>query len=215
MSLAFPLLSAAIAFIAAIPLGPVNMEIIRRVLNRHIGSALIFAFGASVADGLWPLAVFFGLAPLLKIQWVATIFWIIAVLVLLFLGISFIRDARKKYLNPSVLPLVKKKRYAFLGGFLLVLSNPSNLITWSAVISMFYNEDLLPTCSIFSGFLLWSSVAAGTIIYFCIIIFLVNRHVKLFSNPKRLLFIKTFFGILILCVAVYFAYNLFRTLTGS
>jgi threonine/homoserine/homoserine lactone efflux protein len=215
MSPAFPLLSAAAAFIAAIPLGPVNMEIIRRVLNRHPGSALIFASGACIADGLWPLAVFFGLVPLLKTQWVATVFWIIAVFVLLFLGISFIREAREKYRNPSLLPAIKKKRVAILTGFFLVLSNPSNLITWSAIIGIFQNEAILPACSIFSGFVLWISVAAGTLIYFCIIILLVNRHSQLFIKPKRLVFLQTFFGIIILTVALYFGYNLIRTLTAS
>jgi threonine/homoserine/homoserine lactone efflux protein len=215
MHLAFPLLSAMVALVAAIPLGPVNMEIIRRVLNRHPISGLVFAAGAALADGLWPLAAFLGLAPLLRMKWPAVIFWSMAVLILLYLGVNSLRESRENQSVPAAPPLHYKKRFSIITGFLVVLSNPGNLVTWMAVIGIFHNEGFLPEYSVFSGFVLWASVAIGTFTYFALIVLVVNRYHKMLINEKRLRFIKIFFGCLILIMACYFAYNLFRVIAGA
>jgi threonine/homoserine/homoserine lactone efflux protein len=212
MTIAFPLLAAAVAFLAAIPLGPVNMEIIRRVLDRRSGSAWLFASGAAAADGLWPLVTFFGLAPLLQIRWVAVIFWGAAALILFFLGGSFLRDVMKKTQDPSLKIPKENHGIALIGGFFLVVSNPTNLVTWVVTIGVFYNEEFLPPSSILSGLILWFSVAMGSFIYFSLIILLVKRFSRWFIAPHRLRFLKTLFGFIILGVAVYFALHLIRIL---
>jgi threonine/homoserine/homoserine lactone efflux protein len=210
ISIAFPILAAIVGMLAAIPLGPVNLEIIRRVLNRHPFSAVTFASGAAVADGLWPLVSFLGFAPLLNIRWVAALFWGFACLLLLFLGVSFIRDAHAHHhiLAPPV--QAQKQHLAFFGGFVLVISNPTSLITWITVIGIFDHLGILPDSSHFAAFVLWLSVAFGTLAYFCAIILLVNRHHQLLVTPKRLRLIKTVFGFIILAVAIYFGYHFCR-----
>jgi L-lysine exporter family protein LysE/ArgO len=212
MTVLFPLLSALVALVAAIPLGPVNMEVIRRVLNRHPISALVFAAGAALGDGLWPLAAFLGLAPLLKIRWVAVVFWSVAVMVLVYLGTNFIREARENQPKPATPPRHYKKRFSIITGFLLVLSNPGNLVTWMAVIGIFHNEGFLPEYGILAGLVLSISVAFGTFAYFGLIILIVHRFHKVFINEKRLRFIRAFFGCLILVMACYFAFNLVRSI---
>jgi threonine/homoserine/homoserine lactone efflux protein len=212
MPLIFPVLSGLVAMLAAIPLGPVNMEIIRRVLNRHPVSALVFAAGAALGDGMWPVAAFLGLAPLLKIRWLAVIFWSLAVLVLLYLGTTFIREARENKPKPAVAPLHYKKRFSIMTGFLLVVSNPGSLLTWMAVIGIFHNEGFLPEYGIVPGMVLWISVAFGTFAYFCFVILLVHRFHKVLISERRLRFIRIFFGCLILVMACYFAFNLVRSI---
>jgi L-lysine exporter family protein LysE/ArgO len=215
LTLIFPLLSALVAFVAAFPLGPVNMEIIRRVLNRHPVSALVFAAGASLADGLWPLAVFLGLAPLLKIRWLVVTFWSLAVLLLFYLGVNFIHESRKNELESTEIPKHYKKRFSIITGFLLVASNPGNLVTWMAMIGIFHNEGFLPEFGVLPGLVIWASVTVGAFAYFCILILVINRFHKVFITEKRLRFIKLFFGCLILGTACYFGYNLLRSIFKS
>ncbi|HEX9933789.1 MAG TPA: LysE family transporter [bacterium] len=212
MPVAFPIISALVALVVAIPLGPVNMEIIRRVLNRHPISALAFAVGAAVADGLWPVAAFLGLAPFLKIQWAAVVFWSLAALVLFFWGVNFIREAHKNGPESAIPPRHYKKRFSIITGFLLVLSNPGNLVTWMVVIGVFHREGFLPVYSVFSGLVLFFSAVAGTLAYFTVVILVIQRYHGAFIQPKRLRFIKTFFGCLILLTACYFAYHVARVL---
>jgi threonine/homoserine/homoserine lactone efflux protein len=195
-----------ISLIADVPIGPVNLEIIRRVLNRHKFSAFFFAIGASVADGLWPLVSFLGLSPLLEIRLVASIFWGAASLLLFYLGISFIHEARKNHFASSSILLQQKQHLAFFSGFALVVSNPTNLVIWVAVIGFFHNVGILPEVSYLSAFILWFSVALGSLIYFSTIILLVNHHHKLFSGQKQLGIIKIIFGCFILLLAGYFSY---------
>jgi L-lysine exporter family protein LysE/ArgO len=213
--IAFPLLSAAIALMAAIPLGPVNMELMRRVLNRHLLSAFKFGAGAAAADGLWPLVVFMGFTPLLKIRWVAILFWGVAALILLVLGVNFIRDAFVSHHDQTKVAPKQKRRFAPLAGFFLVISNPTNLVTWAAVIGIFHGQGFLPESSPLSGLVLWFSVAFGTMAYFTILILLVNHYHSFFINPKRLRVLKIFFGSLILAMAVYFSFHLVKTIHGA
>jgi threonine/homoserine/homoserine lactone efflux protein len=213
--IAFPLLSAAIALLAAIPLGPVNMEIIRRVLNRHKLSAFKFGAGAAAADGLWPLVVFMGFTPLLEIRWVAVLFWGVSALILLILGTNFIRDAFVSHHDQTKVAPKQKRRFAPIAGFLLVISNPTNLVTWAAVIGIFHGQRFLPARTALSGWVLWFSVAVGTFAYFTILILLVNHYHSFFINPKRLRVLKIFFGSLILAIAVYFSFHLVQTIQGA
>ena len=212
MTFFFPLIAGTVSFVATMPLGPVNLEVIRRSLERRARAAVIFAAGAACADGLWPLVTYFGLTPFLEIRWVSSLFWGLASTVLIFLGLSFIRDARDPFSNPLVTPKIKKERFSFFTGFFLVSTNPTNLATWVTVIGTLHQIGLLPPPTWVSGLVLWSAVAGGTLSYFCLLIYLVKRNHHFFIAPVRLKRIKILFGCLILGIAACFAFNLIRTI---
>ena len=139
----------------------------------------------------------------------------VAALILLVLGTNFIRDAFvNHHAQTKVLPN-QKRRFAFLAGFFLVISNPTNLVTWVAVIGIFHGQQFLPVRSFASGLVLWLSVAIGTLAYFTILILLVNHYHTFFINPKRLRVLKIFFGSVIIAMAVYFGIHLVHTLARA
>lgn len=210
MPIAFPIIAAIIGLIAAVPLGPVNLEIIRRVLDRHRLSAVAFAVGAAVADGIWPMVCFLGLSPLLDIRWVAALFWGIAAALLIFLGVHVIHDAYKP--NKPALPkaFVQKKRLAVITGFVLVITNPTTIVSWVAIIGLLDKLGILPPVGRMTALVFWFSVSFGSLAYFAALIFLVNRHHHALVLPKRLRLIKIVFGCIILGVAAYLGYHFFR-----
>lgn len=212
MTFFLPLIAGTVSFVAAMPLGPVNLEVIRRSLERPARAAVIFAAGAACADGLWPLVTYFGLTPFMEIRWVSAVFWGLASMVLVFLGLSFIRDVRDSFSTPLVAPKIKKERFSFFTGFFLVSTNPTNLATWVTVIGTLHQIGLLPPPTWGSGFVLWIAVASGTLGYFCLLIYLVKRNHHFFIVPIRLKRIKILFGCLILGIAAYFAFNLIHTI---
>jgi hypothetical protein len=52
--------------LAAVPAGPVQLEVVRRSINGHIRSALMVVLGALIVDIFYGLIAFFGIAPYLK-----------------------------------------------------------------------------------------------------------------------------------------------------
>ena len=208
--LAFPVVAAVIGMIAAVPLGPVNLEIIRRVLDRHRLSAVAFAVGAAVADGIWPMVCYLGLSPLMDMRWVAALFWGIASMLLIFLGIHVIRDAVHPHKTAAPRAFVQKKRLAVIAGFIFVITNPTTLVSWVAIISLLDQLGILPPVSRMTALVFWLSVSLGSLTYFAVLIFFVNRHHHALVLPKRLRLIKIVFGCIILGVAAYLGYHFAR-----
>jgi threonine/homoserine/homoserine lactone efflux protein len=210
--IAFPFLAAAVGFIVAVPFGPVNLEIIRRVLNHETKPAIIFGMGAATADGLWPLIGFIGIAPFLEINWVAALFWAIATTLIAYLGISAIRQGRDIPHKENVIKKDMRRRVSFLMGFSLVLSNPMNLVVWITTLGVFHKEGLLPAPSLFSALLLWFSVMAGATSLFALVIFIVRRYKHFITDTPIEKRINMIFGPILLAISLYFAYNLYQAI---
>ena len=209
MSLAFPIMAAIVGFTISIPFGPVNVEIIRRVLNHQTKQSIAFASGAATADGVWPTIVFVGIAPLLEIKIVSIIFWSTGTLLLIYLGLTALKEHKtihgpeKPFLKP------KGKRISFFMGFSLVLSNPLNLVAWATALGAFHSEGFLPPTNVFTTFVLWASVFLGTFFLFIMVIILVRRYKHFISDSPFEKKLNLIFGPLLLGVSVYFAYNLY------
>ena len=206
----FPLMAALVGFTISIPFGPVNIEIIRRVLNHQTKQAIAFAAGAATADGMWPTIVFVGIAPLLEIRWVSIIFWSLGTIILIYLGVSALREHQGMH-NPDNTTYIKPKgkRVSYFLGFSLVFSNPLNLVAWLTALGAFHSEGILPKTSFLASFILWLSVFIGTQTLFLTVIFLVRKYKHFISNSKFEKRINMLFGPILLGVAVYFAYNLY------
>ena len=209
MSISFPLMAALVGFTISIPFGPVNLEIIRRVLNHQTKQAAAFAAGAATADGLWPTIAFVGIAPFLEIRWVSIIFWTFGTFILVYLGITALKEHKSVHGSESTFIKPKGKRVSFFMGFSLVFSNPLNLVAWLTALGAFHSEGILPQTTTLTAFVLWFSVFAGTSTLFFSLIFLIRKYKHFISNSSFEKRINAIFGPLLLAVSVYFAYNLY------
>src|SRR3990172_4767905 len=82
-----------LGFLAAIPAGPVQIEVIRRSVNGHLKSSLMVVLGAFLADVFYGAIAFFGIAPFLEKEKVMALFWLAGGLLLTVIGIVSIRQS--------------------------------------------------------------------------------------------------------------------------
>ena len=117
---------------AAIPIGPINIEIMRRNLQWGTPRGLVFGMGACLADVTY-LALFgFGASTLLQHPEVLREIGIAGSLILGWFGVMALR------MKPSHHTRQAKPRSFLLdtsAGYLMTLLNPYNVLFWSSLIA--------------------------------------------------------------------------------
>ena len=81
----------------AAPIGPVNLEIIKRGLNSGFRQALLTGTGAMSADATYLTLIFFGLISFFEIVSLKIALGLFGSLILIYLGVL----SAKQYLDPS------------------------------------------------------------------------------------------------------------------
>jgi threonine/homoserine/homoserine lactone efflux protein len=113
----------------AAPVGPTNIELIRRGLKGGFGVGVSFAAGVLVALIIYLAAIFAGLSFLTELEWFNLTLSIFGVFVLFYLGYTNIRS------SPSLdVDSQGQDGRHFYSGILLTLSNPAVLLFWSGII---------------------------------------------------------------------------------
>ncbi len=114
------------------PIGPVNVEIVRRGLRRGFRSGWMVGIGATTADAIYCMAVIAGLTPLIDQLYVRTLLWTLGTGFLLFLGWSSIRPVFVEG-RMIVDDAVAFRRSSFTTGFLIAALNPMGIFFWLSV----------------------------------------------------------------------------------
>lgn len=142
----------------AAPIGPINIEIVRRGLRSGFLSGWLVGLGALSGDTLYVLLVIAGLAPLAQHAAVRTVLWVAGALFLLFLGYSSLRAAfsKEKLVGGEE---AKTERASYRTGFLMALFNPMGIVFWASiggglVASSIEQTDTLGTVAIVIGVML-------------------------------------------------------------
>jgi len=121
---------------AAIPIGPVNLEVIRRNLRFGSRFGINFGLGACSADMTYFVLLLMGALVFLQHELVLRIVGIIGALILLWFGISALR------LKPTVLaekPVASKKDpkawHHYFQAYFMTLLNPMTILFWASISS--------------------------------------------------------------------------------
>ncbi|NHB91575.1 LysE family translocator [Photorhabdus cinerea] len=121
---------------AAAPVGPINIEIMRRHLNISCLHAVIFGLGACFADIIYLLLLGFGILQLFSNTIFMPIFGFLGALMVIWFGIiSFINRKNEENINIISSPYHRQ----FFDGVLLTLLNPYNIIFWLSVSAQLNN----------------------------------------------------------------------------
>lgn len=198
-----------LGFIAAIPGGPIQIEVMRRSINGHLKAALMVILGAFVSDVVYGSIAFFGITPFLRERMVMAVFWLGGSLILILLGVLTIRntlnprdpDTQSKYLI--------KKRWSFLGGLSLSGTNPMMILWWLLGARIFVDIGLIDvfTHRIAAFFLLAGSLGlAGYLVLLSLALYWAKRFITI----KRMRQINLGFGIVLILLAGYFIFTSIR-----
>jgi L-lysine exporter family protein LysE/ArgO len=114
------------------PVGPINVEIVRRGLRSGFLSGWMVGAGAITADTLYCLAVIAGLTPLIDQIAVRLVLWTLGAGFLMFLGYTSFQAARLRGQMIAVTGGGIERR-SFTTGFLMALLNPMGIFFWLSI----------------------------------------------------------------------------------
>ncbi|MEW5746282.1 MAG: LysE family transporter [Nitrospirota bacterium] len=199
--------------IAAIPAGPVQIEVVRRTINGHLRPALMVVLGAFCIDMLYGVIALFGIAPFLEVPRVMAIFWLAGGVILIALGVLSIRhsSAGEGAAGHKGSRFLRMKRWSFLGGLSLSLVNPVMILWWLSIVRIFRDIGLV---DLLRPDLAWAILIAGALGLasylggLAFFLFWAKRFIPL----KRLEQANRAFGILLLMLATYFIISSSRQL---
>ncbi|WP_434525295.1 LysE family translocator [Photorhabdus asymbiotica] len=121
---------------AAAPVGPINIELMRRHLNISCLHAVVFGLGACFADIIYLLLLGFGILQLFSHTIFMPILGFLGALMVIWFGIiSFINKQNEENINIIAMPYHRQ----FFDGVLLTLLNPYNIIFWLSVSAQLSN----------------------------------------------------------------------------
>ncbi|MCW7549134.1 LysE family translocator [Photorhabdus sp. APURE] len=181
---------------AAAPVGPINIEIMRRHLNISCLHAVVFGLGACFADIIYLLLLGFGILQLFSNTIFMPILGFLGALMVIWFGItSFINKKNEENINIISKPYHRQ----FFDGVLLTLLNPYNVIFWLSVSAQLNN--------ITSGKYSLAIGAAGTIIGVIVWVAFINAVIffsrKMLSH-RVITFINYTSGVVLIMLGVYF-----------
>ncbi|UCG12923.1 MAG: LysE family transporter [Deltaproteobacteria bacterium] len=193
-----------LGFVAAIPAGPVQIEVARRSINGRLESSLMVILGAFVVDIFYGVIAFFGIAPFLEKKAVMAVFWLVGAAFLLTLSFVVIKDSAKHSEFDAEVKHLTKKRWGLVSGLTLSVVNPMMILWWLMGQRLFMDIGLITdfTDYIAVSFLLAGGVGlASYLTLLSVFLYWTKRFISL---PK-MRWINLSFGVVLFLLAVYFA----------
>ncbi len=207
----FLIAAFSLGCLAAIPAGPVQIEVLRRSINGNLKASFMVILGAFLIDLFYGCIAFFGITPFLKHEKVMAVFWLVGGLILGLLGILSLLHGTKDQENVEPPAHLKRKRWAFLSGLTLSATNPVMVLWWLSGARVFKDIGLIGE---FNTEIALSFLAAGSLglaSYLSGLSFFIF-WAKKFISAKTLRRINLFFGILLILIALYFLYTSLHSL---
>ena len=184
------------------PVGPTNIEVIRRGSKEGWRAAATFCLGVMVALILYLVLVTFGLSFLTDSEIFSTLLMVFGILVLAYLAYSSIKDfctGTEVELDEQV-----SGNKHFIPGIMLTIANPAILLLWTGIMG----ADLAASqASMDQGLLLSFGILIGVALFFTVLTLLVHYGRKLLRQ-QYLKYVSLVAGIVLLLFCVKFAYDL-------
>jgi L-lysine exporter family protein LysE/ArgO len=173
----FIAIGIAIGFVAAIPLGPVNVFVVSQTLKRDFFHGVLAGITTAVLDMAYCLIALMGffqikfsLSPSLMSAMKA-----VAGLIILVIAARLVRDSKTFSLPQDGDKVPAASARPILGVFLLYVTNPSLYIFWFAVAGTMTGHNLVHS----SG---WTAIAfaaacgVGSLIWYILLVRFVSRR---------------------------------------
>lgn len=189
----------------AAPIGPNNIEMIRRGLKAGFWPCILFAIGVDIALVAYLVAIFAGLSFLTEIEAVNILLSVFGIIVLIFLGYSGIKD----FVNRDSLDLEAGEGDRHLvSGVLLTISNPAVLLFWSGIIGA---NIAMRDFGFESSVLISTGILLGVSVWLVFLSTLI-RGGRRFITPRVFGYISAIAGLILIGFGLTFGYRLLSEL---
>ena len=190
------------AWLACIPVGPINVTIINEGARRGFRWAVMIGLGAVVAELIYCSIAFAGFASFFGNRLVKAGMELSSFVFMLYLGIKYLR-AREIQSTNAVEEKIEKKLHphsAFMIGFIRVFGNPGVLLFWILLAANFISRDWVEPAGP-SRFACITGVGLGSMTWFMGLSYAVSLgHQKL--TDRTLLKMEHFSGVSLLVLAL-------------
>lgn len=194
-----------VAFLASLPLGPVNLAVIQASLNHNRGVALSIALGSALVELFYCLVAVGGVELLFDDALALRIIQIISVPILVGIGVyNLFKKMPVETPDAVVVKKPRSRRTSFILGMSLNFLNPLLLPFWITMTAWLRGHNLLvadtPHLVLFS-----TGVAVGTFLLLVLVAYLGARYKGLLSHNAQKV-INRVIGALFLCSALIVSY---------
>jgi threonine/homoserine/homoserine lactone efflux protein len=186
----------------AAPIGPTNIELIRRGLKSGFWSCIAFGIGVDVALILYLAVIFAGLSYLTEATWFNLGMSVFGVVVLFYLGYTSLRD----FFRPHDLELdsASQDRRHFIPGVILTISNPAVLLFWSGIIGVNLGAREF---SLGDGLFISGGILVGVSLWILALSALVHGG-RRFITPRVFAYISGLAGLVLIAFGLAFGWRL-------
>lgn len=129
-------LAYVLGFFAAIPVGGSQIEMAKRAIHGHLLAAGMVVLGSVSSDALYGAVALFGIAPVMETPWVFASFNAAGALLLWVLAVVTLRESRKAVEVSARYAALRSRRWAYLTGFTLAVSNPQMIVSWLLAVAL-------------------------------------------------------------------------------
>lgn len=123
-------LAVTLGFAAAIPIGPCQIEMAKRAIKGHMRAAQMVVLGSVSSDIVYGAIALFGIAPALEEPGVLAGFNAAGAAVLWALTWHTWHESKKPHDLDAHHWSIRSKRWAYLTGFSVGMSNPPIILSW-------------------------------------------------------------------------------------
>lgn len=199
-----------LGFLSAIPIGAVQLQVVKLSLAGRKRAAIATALGSGTSDLFYGVLTLFGLAPVLHEERFQACFYLLGVAVLTFLLYRSVRDLRRCGTEEDT-AIRGEARGGFLLGFTLAVTNPGIVLWWIIGFRVFLDFGLFMEIPPVTLALFVFSGVAGLVGYLGIITAAVSRYRRAVTETalRRL---NVAIVLLLAAVIVYFACKAFQML---
>ncbi|MCL2025748.1 MAG: LysE family translocator [Leptospirales bacterium] len=197
-------LGITIGMLSMIPVGGVQLQVIKKSLNGHLRAAIMTALGSVTSDGIYGVLVLFGFSAFMMKKGYQITLYSLGIMLLTILLIKMHRDRNKPVQETTP---KYHGRISFVSGFSIAITNPGMLIWWIIGYHFFLDLALFKETTTAIKTLFLVSALAGLGGYLIVVALVVYKLKKSFSD-RLLKFIHIFILTVLTFLILYFIFKL-------
>lgn len=195
----------------AAPIGPMNVEVIKRGLTEGFYSSWLVGLGGLTGDVILLLSIYFGLSEIMANPFVKIAMYVVGIFMLWYLGISSVKSAFARDFTLYGDEIKTGSKNAYLSGLVIALANPIALIFWFGVFGTSL-QVLTSSHSMIFSLLCSFAIIIGLFLWNLNLIFTVHFSKEL-MNEKVMRGMTFFAGACLLSFGVHFVIELAKLIS--
>ncbi len=195
-----------LGFLTSIPVGAVQLEVIKKTINGHKKPAIATAMGSAMSDLLYGMLALFGFGDYLLHKDFQVFIYSTGIAVLSYLVYKSYQE--REYMLHEEKRIKYGKRLSFITGFTIAITNPGMIIWWFIGFKLFADLNMFNPLTLPIKALFVVSGAFGLALYLTLVAIILHRYKKSFSE-KFLYKANTILMVILAFLISYFAVKLF------